>query len=407
MILNNALRARNAVEVNELDWSAMQTWFQKVFFSGEDIPSNQATAERLSPIAAAHRILTNAMSVLPIGFYQKTGGARNAVKITDLDYVLKIRTNAVMSPSLARKVLMSQAFWHGVGYGWKRYDQRGKLLEVIPLMTQDVSMRKDLSTGQIWYDCTVDGLHKTFSPYELIIVFFETYDGLHGRGVLDMARELISTDGASQRYAKKFYTNGAKVSGTVEVDTDLGTAGREKIKEEFKRYAVAGDDAFRVAVLDRGMKFTPMGLSQADAQFIESRNFSVSEASRFTGVPEFMLQAGKQAYNSNAQQQLAFVTNTLMPYVVQWEQEFSYKLLSTEKLTNGHYARFNLAALLRGDDEARGKFYQLMVYTGVYCPDECRAFEEMNPIPGGWGQNFFMTKNLDTMERIVTGGTKT
>ncbi|HWS43304.1 MAG TPA: phage portal protein [Pseudoflavonifractor sp.] len=406
MMLGSALRPRNAVEVTELDYSALQAWFQKVFFAGEEVPTNQTAAERLSPIAASHRILTNAMSVLPIGLYQKKDGARTPVNVDDVDYALKVRANEAMSPSLMRKVAMSQGFWHGVSYIWKRRDARGRLVELIPLPSKEVTRRKDPAGGQIWYGCTVDGVSKTFAPYELIILFFETYDGIHGRGVLDMARELIATDGASQRFAKKFYANGAKMSGVVEVDGDLGKPGRDRIKGEFKQYASGGDNEFRVAVLDRGMKYTPMGLNQSDAQFIESRNFSVSEASRFTGVPEFMLQAGKQAYNSNQQQQLSFVTNTLMAHVVHWEQEFGYKLLTTAQLTDGYYARFNLAALLRGDDEARAKFYQLMVYTGIYNQDECRAFEEMNPIPGGLGQNYFLTKNLDTLEHIVKGSVK-
>ncbi len=404
MMLDRAVRVHNVAEMRELDWTAMQTWFQKVFFSGDDLPVNIQTAEQLSPIAAAHRILTNAMSVLPIGIYQKKDGARHPVSDEYLDWVLKVRANNAMSPSMAKKVMASQAFWHGVGYGWLRRDKAGRVQEILPLYTRDVSMRKDAVTGQLWYDCTMDGEIFTIPAADLLIVFFDTYDGVHGRGVLDMAREAIATDAASQRFAKKFYANGARMSGIVEVDTDLGDPERERIKKEFRRYAASEADAFRVAVLSRNMKYTPMGLSQSEAQFIESRSFSVAEVSRFTGVPEFMLQAGKQSYNSNEQQQLSFVTNTLMGHVVQWEQEFAYKLLTTQQLRQNYYMKFNLAALLRGDDASRAKFYQLMVYCGIYCPDECRAFEEMNPIPGGFGKEFFMTKNLDTMGRIVMGG---
>ncbi len=408
MIVSKALasRPRNGAEVRELDWEQVQGWFQRTFFAGEELPSSQRAAEQESPIAAAHRILTNAMSVMPIGVYQRRDGGRYPTDVPELDYLLKVRPNARMGPALCRKVLMSQAFWHGEGYLGIFRDRRGRICDLIPLPTEGRTIRKDQSSGQLWYDFTVDGLTLTFAPSDLIIVFFDTYDGLYGKGMLALAKSTIATDAGAQRYAKKFYQNGARMSGIVSVDTDLGQEGRDKIKTSFQRYA--SEDEFKVAVLDRGMTYTPIGLNQRDAQFIESRAFSVEEVSRFIGIPQYMLQSGKQAYESNEQQQLDFVVSTLQPYVTQWEEEFQYKLLTEQQLKAGFYLRMNVAARLRGDNESRSRFYEKMIASGVYCPDDCRALEEKNPLPDGAGQRFFMTKNLDTVEHIISGeGEKT
>lgn len=403
MIFSKALapRPRNSVEVKELDWEEVQSWFQRTFFAGEDLPSTQRTAEQESPIAAAHRILTNAMSVMPMAIFQKREDGRHPVSMPELDYLLKIRSNARMGPALCRKILMSQAFWHGEGYLGIFRDRRGRSTDLIPLPTEGRTIRKDQSTGQLWYDFTVDCLTRTFAPSDLIIVFFDTYDGLYGKGVLALAKAAIAADAGAQKYARKFYQNGARMSGIVSVDTDLGQEGRDKIKTSFQRYA--SEDEFKVAVLDRGMTYTPIGLNQQQAQFIESRNFSVEEVSRFTGIPQYMLQSGKQAYSSNEQQQLDFVISTLQPYVTQWEEEFQYKLLSEQQLKTGYYLRMNVAARLRGDNESRSRFYEKMIFSGVYCPDDCRALEEKNPLPNGAGQRFFMTKALDTIEHIIGG----
>ena len=408
MIVSKALasRPRNGAETRELDWEQVQGWFQRTFFAGEDLPSSQRAAEQESPIAAAHRILTNAMSVMPIGIYQRRDGGRYPTDVPELDYLLKVRPNARMGPALSRKVLMSQAFWHGEGYLGIFRDRRGRICDLIPLPTEGRTIRKDQSSGRLWYDFTVDGLTLTFAPSDLIIVFFDTYDGLYGKGMLALAKSTIATDAGAQRYAKKFYQNGARMSGIVSVDTDLGQEGRDKIKTSFQRYA--SEDEFKVAVLDRGMTYTPIGLNQRDAQFIESRNFTVEEVSRFTGIPQYMLQSGKQAYESNEQQQLDFVVSTLQPYVTQWEEEFQYKLLTEQQLKAGFYLRMNVAARLRGDNESRSRFYEKMIASSVYCPDDCRALEEKNPLPDGAGQQFFMTKNLDTVEHIISGeGEKT
>lgn len=394
-------QVKNAVEVRELDWSQVQSWFQKTFFSGEDLPSGQRTAEQESPIAAAHRILTNSMSIMPMIICQRRDDGRYPVSVPELDYLLKVRPNARMGPALCRKVLMSQAFWHGEGYLGIFRDRKGRITDLIPLPTEGRTIRRDPDNGQLWYDFTVDGLMRTFAPSELVIVFFDTYDGLYGKGVLALAKSTIMADAGAQRYARKFYQNGARMSGIVSVDTDLGKEGRDRIKESFQAYA--SDDAFKVAVLDRGMTYTPIGLHQKDAQFIESRNFSVEEVSRFTGIPQYMLQSGKQAYSSNEQQQLDFVISTLQPYVTQWEEEFQYKLLTTGQLSGGFYIKMNVAARLRGDNESRSRFFERMVASGIYCPDDCRALDEKNPLPNGMGQRFFMTKNLDTIEHIISG----
>ena len=402
MLLSKAVTPpRDAITEQPLSWDEVQQWFRQVFFCGEELDAGQRNAEKLSPVAAAHRILTNSFGVIPFSVYQKDGEARKSVDDAALNQVLKIRPNTNMSPFLCRKTQMSNAFWHGFGCIWNRRDRFGTLDARIPLPSDCCKIRKDQATGAYWYDFNVDGVQKTFAPYELSILFFESYDGIHGRGLLDLARESIATDAMAQRYNKKFYQNGARLSGVVEVDTDAGSETRKKIKNEFRQYA--SDDAFAVAVVDHGMKFTPIGLSQNDAQFIESRGFGVEEISRFTGIPKYMLQVGKEAYNSNAQQRIDYVTDTLVPYVIQTEQEDSYKVLNTLQRGDGWYIRGNVEVLLRADPTTRANFFEKMIQNAIYCPDDCRAKEEKDPIPGGLGKKFLATKNLGSLESILKG----
>lgn len=392
MILSRSVgRPRNAVETTALSWEDVQGLLRKVFFSGEEIEPGRSGAERLSPVAAAHRVLTNSFGLIPFGLYRKEGEERVPVADEALDRVLKTRANDYMSPFMMRKITMSNAFWHGFGAVWNRRDEGGRVLERIPLPSDCCSIRRDPETGRYWYDYSVEGLRKSFSHYELSFLFFESYDGIRGRGLLDLAREAISLDAMSQRYGKKFYQNGARLSGVLEVDTDANPEARKKLKQEFRTYA--SDDAFAVAVVDHGMKFTPIGLNQSDAQFIETRTFSVEEMARFTGVPKHMLQTGKESYDSNAQQRINYVTDTLLPYVAQWESEDTYKLPDPLQRDGGVYVRGNVEVLLRADPATRANFYEKMIQNSIYNPDECRAKEEKNPIPGGLG-------NFDT-QRVL------
>lgn len=187
----------------------------------------------------------------------------------------------------------------------------------------------------------------------------------------------------------------------LEVDTDAKPETRQKLKKEFQAYA--SDDAFAVAVIDHGMKFTPMGVSQSDAQFIETRAFSVEEISRFSGIPKHMLQTGNESYDSNAQQRLNYITDTCLPYVVQWESEDTYKLPRPRDREAGVYIHGNVEALLRADPTTRADFYVKLIEHSVMCPDDARAKEELNPIPGGLGKRFLVTKNLGSLESVLKG----
>lgn len=406
MLLHRATQApKNTAEVKTHSYDEFIQLFKTAFLSGEEVDTGIRSAERLSPIAAAHRILTNSFALVPMALYQKDGDARVSVSDEEIDRVTKQRPNPNMSPFTLSKTVMSNAFWHGVGYVWNRRDKFGNIIARIPLPSECVSVRRDPETGAYWYDCTVDGCTRTFASYELSILLFESYDGILGRGVLHMARDVIATDSMAQRYNKKFYQNGSRLSGIVEIDTDANKNTRTKVREEFRSYVT--DDAFSVAVLDHGMKYTPLGISQADAQYIESRQFSVEEVARITGIPKHMLQVGKESYNSNAQQRIEWVTDTLMPYVTQWEQENTYKLLTSSQRKSGWYFRGNVAVLLRADPKTRAEFYDKMVQDAILCPDECRAMEERNPIPGGLGQRFLATKNLGSLEEILSNGPDT
>lgn len=402
MFLSKATGGPRAAAYSTHTWDELNARFRDWFFSGSEYDAGLSGAEKLSPIAAAHRILCNDFGMIPFSTYRKDGEERVPVSVPKLDTVFKLRPNSNMTPYMCGRTVMSNAFWHGFGAVWNRREN-GFIVERIPLPTDCCTIRRDRESGQYFWDYNVDGVQRAFSGYELSFLYFESYDGIRGRGMLDMARETIGAEGAAQQYGRKFYQNGAMISGIVEVDAELKQESKDRIRDQFSQFSPLSDDAFRVAVLDRGYKYTPLGLNQKDSQYVESRSFSVEEVARFSGIPKAMLQSGKEAYNSNQQQRLLFVTDTLVPYVTQWEQENTFKALFEAQRNDGVYFKGNVAALMRGDDAARAAFYEKMIANSVMCPDECRALEERNAIPGGAGRHFLLTKNLGSLESVLEG----
>lgn len=369
--------------------------------------SGIAPAERLSPVAAAHRIYTNSLAAMPWMVRRKQGDTRDEADHY-LERIIKTRANPWMSAFVARKVMLSQAFWYGTGYLYIDRDPRtAEIVGLIPLPSDTAVRSVDNQTQTVWYSFTVqqddperEKLSRKFQESELLIHRFETYDGRSGRGFLELAKNVISTDSSAQRYQEKFFRQGSRPSGVIQTDAQLNPETARIIRDDFERMASGMDNAFRIAVLDNGLKYNQLGISQADAQYIEGRAFTVDEVSRITGIPSYMMQAGKQSYSSNEQQQLDFVTSTLTAPVVSMEQEWTYKLLTERERAEGYYLRLNIMAMLRGDNESRSRYYEKMIGLGIYSQDDCRALEDRSPLPGGLGKNYWMSKNYDKIENF-------
>ena len=141
-----------------------------------------------------------------------------------------------------------------------------------------------------------------------------------------------------------------------------------------------------MAVLDHGLTYTPTAMSNAEAQFIESEEYRVADIARFFGTPLYLLNAGKQAYSSNEQNSIDFVKHTVLPLVIQREQEDSRKLLLPRERAGGLRIKRELKQLLRGDAAAQAAWYRAMREAGVYSVDDIRALEDLESAPGGEGR---------------------
>lgn len=366
-------------------------------------------AEKLSTVAAAHRILTNSIAALPVIIMQKANGER---KETDhvLSNVLKVRANECMTPYMATKILISQAFWYGTGFSYIERNSRGEVTALYPLPSAGHERYIDRNTGIVWYSFSVDSgnpeeqkLKRKFTESELLIHRFESYDGYSGRGILDIAKKAISLDLMAMTYGENFYKRGARIGGIIEVDANVDEDAKTIVRRDFEAMAHGADNAFKTAVLDLGMKYKQLGISQRDSQYLETREFGAEEMSRYTGIPAYMLQGGKQSYQSNEQQQLDFVINTLTAHLVQREQDNTYKLFLPKERESGFYMKINEAGLLRGDNQSRADFYQRMLSNGIYNQDEIRAREDLPPLPDGKGQHYWMSKNFATIENMIAG----
>lgn len=339
-------------------------------------------AMKISAVNACVECLSNSMAKLPL--FIMNANTKEHVPHRLLD-VLTRRPNEAMTPSVYKKLIETNRLLGGNGYALILRDARtARVQELIPIHYSYVRPWID-ETGRLWYLVTnpLTGELRKLGTYDILHYKAYTEDGIHGISVLSRAQEVIDTAKAAQAYENGLYTRNARPVGVLKTDADVNKEAKEKIREEWHKIHQGVDNAFRIAVLDRGISYQPISISNKDTQFVESKAISVEDIARFFGVPLYKINAGKQSYSSNEQNGIEYVVNTLHPIVTQYEEEDTAKLLFEKEQRQGLEIRRNMMAELRGDFASRGEWYAKMRECGAYSVDDILELEDRPKVPGG------------------------
>ena len=371
--------SRNSGERQALVLTDPNGWSTGQPFDG----ASQSVSMKLSTVNAAVEIRSDSIGKLP--FFVMEGRTKDHIPDHYLVPLLTERPNELMTPFILKKMAeihrlqWGNAFWLIARDG---YSARPR--EIIPLHPANVHPYVD-EDGKLWYIATNPrtGERRKLRSWDLVHFKGYSEDGITGKSVLSRASETISTALEQLRYESKLYRQSARPSGVLSVEADLGEDAKNEVRKEWDKIHAGADNAFRIAVLDNGFKYAQIGLSNRDAQFIESKAVTVEDISRYYGVPLYKLQAGKQSYESNEHNSIEYVVNTLHPVVTQMEQETTYKMLFDYELKKGIEARMNMNAEMRGDMSTRALWYKSMREIGAYSVNDIRALEDAPPADGG------------------------
>ena len=357
--------------------------------------TGESFARKLSAVDRCIEILSDSIGKLPNYLFDSK--TRRRIPDDSVLQLLNIRPNEAMTPTIRKKVLETSRLVDGNGYDWVLRDERtGRIRELIPVPGYLVEPWQDLS-GRVWYTVTHPWTGEPMVLPNEDICHYKgaTRDGLKGVAVLRRASEVIASARAQQQYELGFYENGGQPSGVLQTDSDLAglvddpknpgkqIGRKDLLRREWERIHAGPSNSHRLAILDLGLKYTPIAATNADAQFIESKEISIRDIARYFGIPLYKLQEGKQAYGSNEQNAIEYVVGTLHPIVNQYEEEQTWKILAKSQVDRGLELRINLMAELRGDTSARADWYQTLIDAGVLSVNDILALEDMPDVPGG------------------------
>lgn len=172
---------------------------------------------------------------------------------------------------------------------------------------------------------------------------------------------------------------------------DIETKSSAEISKSGVRRYVEDKDfaillyAHRVAVLEEGLSYKPISLPPEDSQFLETKQFSVTEICRIFRVPPHLVADLSRATFSNIEyQSLNFVMHSLTPWLVRIEQGIIKDLLLEEE-QDTYFPKFNVDGLLRGDYQSRMNGYATGISNGFLSPNDVHRLENMDLIPAEEG----------------------
>lgn len=378
--------ARNAVTVASLRAAGL-----------DSVDVTASTALKLSAVDRCVEVLSSDIAKLPMYVFDtRTRQRRDDHPLNDL---LGLRANSVQTAFVARKV--AEAGRNCGGNGYLLIERDPRTLAPVRLVGVPWTLVQPMMTaeGEPFYDVEhpFTGQLLRVGRMDMIHVMAYSDNGWKGVSVLERASEVIASAKAAQSWNGSYYINGGQPSGVLEVESDIsgtmevaqadGTTAtvnmKDYVRQEWEARQGGPGNAGRIAVLDNGMKYHAISISQRDAQFVENAELSVRDIARFFGVPLYKLQEGKQSYSSNEQNAIEYITGTLHPIVTQYEQEATEKLLNRSERADGLEIRINMMAELRGDSSSRGSWYNSMWQIGAYSVNDIRALEDMPDVEGG------------------------
>jgi HK97 family phage portal protein len=348
---------------------------------------NQASSMTYSAVWAAVRAISEGVASLPLQVFRRGhDGSRSKANDHPLYRILHDQPNPEMSALTFRETLMGHALVWGNGYAEIVRDKNsGRVQQLWPLDPSQVEPVRD-EKGELFYKYG----SVIFLPTEILHIKGLSFDGVKGYSVIAQAKNSIGLGMAVEEFGSTFFGQGGKPAGVISVPGKLNSEAIQNMRKSWEDMHATVKNAHRVAILQNGVTYQTIGTPPDDAQWIASRSFQLQEIARWFKIPASKIGAGAGTYSSLEQDNLAFLQETLRPWLIRWEQEINFKLISS---LDQLYAEHNQDALLRGDTAGRSAFYASALSWGWLSRNDVRALENLPPFEGG--DAYMIPKNMD------------
>ena len=269
--------------------------------------------------AAVNRI-ANKISDIDLQLYQivnKTGEAKEVLNHEVLDLMTKINPFQTRSEFLKtawiNKKIAGEAFW------LKVRNNKGQVVELWNLRPDLMTVVSDPNTYIKQYELAKEGGgSEVFDPSD--IIHFKDPDPLNpfrGMSPLIASKSRIETEQSATEYQRDFFKNNARPDALLITEQQLDTDQRGQMTSAWEERHQGRDNAAKIGILEGGMKYQQVSISQREMDYIESMKFTRDDILVALGVPKSVVTSDDISY-ANAETGLKmFLSETIMPEMSQ------------------------------------------------------------------------------------------
>lgn len=296
--------------------------------------------------------------------------------------VLARRPNRWQTAYQWRAMAMGHLLLRGNAYSEITIDRAGQVVELIPRHPDRVTIEEVPGGDWRYKVCSASGSDRTLSRGQVLHLVGHCDALPYGMSPIAVQREAIGAALAAQRYAARVFKNNARPGGGF-----IKLAGKFANEEARAKFRAAwhasqtGENAHSTPVFENGMEYVELGMTNADAQMIETRKYSDTDLCRIFGVPPHKVGVLDRATYSNMEQQNIEFFEEVHGWAANLEQQLQMQLL-TEDEEDRLYVQFEMKGVLRADSKSRAEFYNKAIQDGWMTRNEVREREDMEPLEG-------------------------
>jgi len=437
---------RTSLENPQTPLSFPAEWLLDIFNGGRTdsgIRVSQMSALQSTVVYGCVQLISNGFAMLDAKVFERVinGDGRASRRIAhEHDYfeLLEHTPNPEMTSYTLRNTLQAHALLWGNLYGELQRNEMGRVIAIWPRNPARIRPHRALTpiktttsdgiavtipAGQLVY-VTTEGMEtesidpesptpdpkgykaeRYIMPDDLIHIPGLALDGRVGQDVIQMARNAVGLSLATEKFGGKFFGNGAVGLGIFEMPGMLTPEDLAKWKQEYQE-SWGGENMQRPMVIDAGVKYTPTSTKPNEGQFLETREFQVAEICRVFRVPPHMVADTAKQNRANTEQiALEFVTFTLRPWLVAWQQELKRKLFPTP--TIGRHAGkywgvfFDTRPVVMPAANELRQFIQAMIQWGVMSHNDACEWLQLNPSTDPASDAFWMQINMAPVDDLL------
>lgn len=345
--------------------------------AGSLIDINNRDAMTLSAVFAAVQLISNSIAELPI---QLKTNEDNKVSVVKEHLLYHIFDKCLLTKFTLVKQMMTDLLLKGNAFAYIERDGAGNPINLVYYKPGDVTIDYNETKHELFY--RINTLRKKIEPCDIIHLCINAEDGINGKGIISFASRSLALSKYTEKAVENFYSSGCAVNGILSTDSPrLTDEQRNSIRDAWKDSQTGKSGG--MAVLEAGMKYSPVAANSQQAQMLETRQFNIQEVARWFGISPVLLQdLTHSGYNTIEAMQQEFVIHTLLPYVTLIEKECNRKLIKPSE-RRIIYIDFDESFIIKSDKQAEANYLSTLVSNGIVTINEARAQLGYNSIEGG------------------------